>query len=448
MQHVGSRWFALASLLWCVSGPSGVLFTTAPIQRFGSKHCNLVSGSAALEHGRYRSHGSALTARVVAQLIEYQPPPGTETLMQEKVMSAASNGGSGDGTAIVVLAILVAIVSAILFFRMSSKESSEPAAIEPPRPAGAQTGSATTAATPTASVESASASSPAAQNRADEFKRGQRVQMLGELSTLGKEGTILGPARGITYAVQLDSGSIVHTAPTNFQHAAAPDTAPRQTPAESTAKSTSALASTAPAKPVQDPQFVPGQRVSILSPPKMAGKMGLIMERLGASTFAVQLESGSIFHFATKNIQDAVTSSPSSSSTSSSVPEFTPGQRVSVLSPAKMAGMMGSIVGPAGANSLAVQLESGSIINFATENIQDAAAGARIYLAGASPRPEDLQFAPGQRVILTQPPAMAGKHGSIVGPAEESSFAVQLTSGSIFHFATETLRDATQGRAY
>eukprot|EP00930_Biecheleria_cincta_P070313 TRINITY_DN57956_c0_g1_i1.p1 TRINITY_DN57956_c0_g1~~TRINITY_DN57956_c0_g1_i1.p1 ORF type:complete len:511 (+),score=88.69 TRINITY_DN57956_c0_g1_i1:59-1591(+) len=510
MQRVGPRWFALASLLWCVSGPSGVLFTTAPIRGSANKDCNLVLGSAALKHRRCRSQGSALTARVIAQLIEYQPPPGTETAVQEEVISAVSSSATVDGTVVVLLAILVAIASAVLF----SVSTNEDAAAKPK--AGTPTRSTTTAAPSTASAKRATASY-AAENRPDEFRRGQRVTMLGALASIGKEGAILGPARGNTYAVQLDSGSIVHTAPQNFQLAAG------QAPAVATAQSTSTSASTAPAKPKNEHQFVAGQRVSILSPPKMAGKVGSIMGPIGANTFAVQLETGSIFHFAAENIQDAAiaaaaspalasptpaagelvftsgqhvmiiappalagkqgsivgpaendsyavrmasgsifhfptknikgaasASSSASSSSSSSAPEFTPGQKVSVLRPSKMAGMMGSIVGPAGADSFTVQFASGSIFHFATGDIQDAAAGvaAAAQHVAVSPRAEDLHFVPGQRVTFTHPRSMAGKYGSIVGPAEGNSFAVQLTSGSIFHFATESLQDATPVRAY
>lgn len=525
MRRIGPRWFALASLLCCVSGPSGVLFTAAPTYVSENKRCKLVLGSATLEHRRCRSHGSALTARVIAQLIEYQPPPGTETPLREESISTISNGGSGDGALLLLLVIFVIIASAVAF-SMATSESSEQAATAPSRPTGTPAAGTApaTAAAPFAAVTSAARASAspsfAAPNRVDEFERGQRVTMLGALATIGREGAILGPARGNTYAVQLDSGSIVHTAPQNFQRAAASKLAPGQASAVTPAQSTSPSASTAPAKPEEGPQLISGRRVSILRPPKMAGKLGTIMGPVGANTFAVKLESGSIFHLSTENMEDAATAAaatPTASPTlaagelaftfgqhvtilappalagkqgsivgpaedesyavrmsSGSIfhfptksiqgaasastfdssllegePKFTFGRRVSILSPSKMAGMTGSIVGPAGASSFAVQLGSGSIFHFATESIQDAAeAAAAASPASESPTAGELQFTPGQRVTLTQPPAMAGKQGSIVGSMEGNRFAVQLASGSIFHFATESLRDATPVRAY
>lgn len=529
MRRISPRWFALASLLCYVSGPSRVLFAAAPIYVSESKHCKLASGSAILEHQRCRSRGSALTARVIAQLIEYQPPPSTDPRLQEEVISVVSKNGSGDGDVVPLLAILVIIASAVLF-SVSTSESSEEAATAPSRPAGtpaAGTAPASAAAPPAAVTSAAHASaSPSyvAPNRGDEIQRGQRVTMLGALASIGREGTILGPARGNTYAVQLDSGSIVHTAPQNFQSTAASEPASGERPAVTPAQSTSSSASAAPAKPKEQSQFMSGQRVSILRPPKTAGKLGTIMGPVGPNTFAVKLESGSIFHFAAENIEDAVTAaaataapaSPTpaagelaftsgqhvtilappalagkqgsivrpaededesyavrmasgsifnfptkniqgaasaSTSTSSLLEEeeeqkFTFGQRVSILGPSKMAGITGSVVGPAGASSFAVQLSSGSIFHFSTENIQDATeAAAAAPPLSESPSAGELQFAPGQRVTLTQPPRMAGKQGSVVGSAEGNSTAVQLASGSIFNFATESLRDATPVQA-
>lgn len=62
-------------------------------------------------------------------------------------------------------------------------------------------------------------------------------------------------------------------------------------------------------------------------------------------------------------------------------------------------------------------------------------------------------FTPGQRVRLLYPPKLAGKEGSIVGPAgpaswaESDCFAVQLASGSIFYFASKSLESAVPARA-
>eukprot|EP00930_Biecheleria_cincta_P095989 TRINITY_DN87874_c0_g1_i1.p1 TRINITY_DN87874_c0_g1~~TRINITY_DN87874_c0_g1_i1.p1 ORF type:complete len:257 (+),score=32.37 TRINITY_DN87874_c0_g1_i1:25-795(+) len=84
-----------------------------------------------------------------------------------------------------------------------------------------------------------------------------------------------------------------------------------------------------------------------------------------------------------------------------------------------------------------------------------APAPPAVAAGGAAPAPSMgdalvTRFTPGQRVRLVYPPKMAGKEGTIVGPAgwaENDSFAVQLASGSIFYFATEHLQNAVPVRA-
>eukprot|EP00930_Biecheleria_cincta_P024610 TRINITY_DN1759_c0_g1_i8.p1 TRINITY_DN1759_c0_g1~~TRINITY_DN1759_c0_g1_i8.p1 ORF type:complete len:249 (+),score=82.05 TRINITY_DN1759_c0_g1_i8:64-747(+) len=209
----------------------------------------------------------------------------------------------------------------------------------------------------------------------------------------------------------------------------------------------------------------------------MAGRRGTIVGPALGESFAVRLESGSIFHIATVNIQDAAEPAPPQVSTAAApmaaaaAPmaaaatqddeelEFTPGQRVSILSPPALAGKQGTIVGPALGEAFAVRLESGSIFNIATTSIQDAeapapipaaapvtapavAAPAAAPMAAAAPQDDELEFTPGQRVTILAPPALAGRPGTIVGPALGESFAVQLESGSIFNIATQNIQDA------
>eukprot|EP00930_Biecheleria_cincta_P024604 TRINITY_DN1759_c0_g1_i1.p1 TRINITY_DN1759_c0_g1~~TRINITY_DN1759_c0_g1_i1.p1 ORF type:complete len:333 (+),score=92.16 TRINITY_DN1759_c0_g1_i1:524-1522(+) len=257
-----------------------------------------------------------------------------------------------------------------------------------------------------------------------------------------------------------ESGSIFNIATQNIQDAAAPAPAQVSIPA---AAPMAAAASTAVAAPQDDElEFTPGQQVTILAPPAMAGRQGTIVGPALGESFAVRLLSGSIFNIATENIQDAAAPAPPSVSTAAAaVPiaasaapmaaaakqddeelEFTPGQQVAILGPPAMAGRRGTIVGPALGESFAVRLESGSIFHIATVNIQDAAEPAppQVSTAAAAPTTaaaaptavaathddEELEFAPGQRVTILAPPAMAGRQGTIVGPALGESFAVQL----------------------
>jgi len=123
-----------------------------------------------------------------------------------------------------------------------------------------------------------------------------------------------------------------------------------------------------------------------------------------------------------------------------------------------MAGKAGTIVGPALGDAFAVRFDSGSIFNIATSMIQDAAGAATppppppvastpvatpvasTSSSAGSTEEEELEFTPGQKVTFLGPPAMAGKSGTVVGPALSDSFAVRLESGSIFNISTENLK--------
>lgn len=57
---------------------------------------------------------------------------------------------------------------------------------------------------------------------------------------------------------------------------------------------------------------------------------------------------------------------------------------------------------------------------------------------------EELKFSPGQEVVVLAPPTLAGKKGTINGPASDDRFALRLESGSIFHIPTKDLRHVNQ----
>jgi len=319
------------------------------------------------------------------------------------------------------------------------------------------------AATPVASAPVAfqTAAAPANDDEELEFAPGQRVTVLAPPALAGKPGTVVGPALGNSFAVQLESGSIFNIVTENIQDAAAPAPVPAaRAPVAATAPQVSSTA-----QDDEELEFTPGQRVTLIAPPAMAGKQGTIVGPALGESFAVQLESGSIFNVATQNIQDAAAPAPPQAAATAASPvvaapaqddeelEFTPGQQVTILAPPALAGKQGTVVRPALGESFAVQLESGSIFNIATENIQDAAAPAPPRTAAAASAPiaaasvaaqddEELEFTPGQRVAILAPPALAGRQGTIVGPALGETFKVQLDSGSIFNITTENIQDA------
>merc|ERR1712072_709629 len=55
---------------------------------------------------------------------------------------------------------------------------------------------------------------------------------------------------------------------------------------------------------------------------------------------------------------------------------------------------------------------------------------------------DELEFMPGQQVRILAPPAMAGKMGSVEGPAgSKDTWKVRLESGMVFEFQTQNLQD-------
>jgi len=127
-----------------------------------------------------------------------------------------------------------------------------------------------------------------------------------------------------------------------------------------------------------------------------------------------------------------------------------------LTAPPAMAGKQGTVVGPALSGTFAVQLESGSIFNFPEENINGGGGGASAPAAAAAATPvasyappaasmsstpsEEAEFEKGQLVQILAPPALAGKTGTIGGPALDDCWMVVLASGSVFNIKTESLK--------
>merc|ERR1719159_1273461 len=69
-----------------------------------------------------------------------------------------------------------------------------------------------------------------------------------------------------------------------------------------------------------------------------------------------------------------------------------------------------------------------------------AVAAAPAKAAQASD--DELEFQPGQKVRILAPPAMAGKLGSIEGPAlSKDTWKVRTESGNVFEFTTQNIQD-------
>eukprot|EP00931_Biecheleriopsis_adriatica_P038777 TRINITY_DN2216_c0_g1_i3.p1 TRINITY_DN2216_c0_g1~~TRINITY_DN2216_c0_g1_i3.p1 ORF type:complete len:589 (+),score=160.11 TRINITY_DN2216_c0_g1_i3:82-1848(+) len=324
-----------------------------------------------------------------------------------------------------------------------------------------------------APVPAVAAPAVAATEEAElEFTPGQRVVIVGHPVMAGKQGDVVGPAVGNAFAVRFESGSVFNIATDQLQDAAVPVPAAPQPVAATQTAATPVAARATPAQDDDDElEFTPGQRVVVNGPPAMAGKKGVVVGPALDNTFAVRFDSGSVFNISAENIQDAAAPAPAVTASSASVTpapqavvssaaqcdkelEFTPGQTVALLGPPAMFGKRATVVGPALDNTFKVRLKSGSVFNIKTDNLQDAAmpmpaapvtpppAPVPVAAVPAASPEAEVEFSPGQKVVMLSPPAMAGKLGSIVGPVVGGNFAVQFESGSIFNFAPENMQDA------
>jgi len=319
----------------------------------------------------------------------------------------------------------------------------------------------------------AAASTPAAAAGDDDelaFQPGQRVTLTAPPAMAGKQGTVVGPALSGTFAVQLESGSIFNFPEENINGGAGSAPAPAVAPSVAAAP----VATSVPAAAAGNDEelaFQPGERVTLTAPPAMAGKQGTVVGPALGETFAVQLDSGSIFNIAEANLQGAGGAAPAAASPMAAAPvvastpaaaagddeelAFQPGERVTLTAPPAMAGKQGTVVGPALSGTFAVQLESGSIFNFPEENINGGAgsapapaAAAATPVASYAPSPasmsstpsEEAEFEQGQLVQILAPPALAGKTGTIGGPALDDCWMVVLASGSVFNIKAESLK--------
>jgi len=295
----------------------------------------------------------------------------------------------------------------------------------------------------------------------------------------------VGPALGEdTYAVRFDSGSVFNFTEANLTDNLQKDASGSNLRFKVDAQGASHMyhnvnapgGGADPCPPdacdLDELEFQPGERVSVLGPPAMAGKQGTVVGPALGDAFAVRFDSGSIFNIVTDFLQSndpaaPVRAAPAAAAyaaapvgaaggqtTDEDELEFQPGQRVLVLAPPAMAGKQATVVGPALGDVFACKFDTGSVFNFPAENLQDAAgpapaarpaytppaAAAPVAAASAGAGDDELEFQEGQNVTITGPPALAGKRGVIVGPALGNAFAVRFETGSVFNIETGNIR--------
>eukprot|EP00930_Biecheleria_cincta_P104680 TRINITY_DN9706_c1_g3_i1.p1 TRINITY_DN9706_c1_g3~~TRINITY_DN9706_c1_g3_i1.p1 ORF type:complete len:872 (-),score=177.34 TRINITY_DN9706_c1_g3_i1:605-3220(-) len=279
-----------------------------------------------------------------------------------------------------------------------------------------------------------------------EFMPGQRVVLLGPPAMAGRQGTVIGPAPGQRFEVLFDSGSVFQFAKDIIRDA---------TVAAATTEDDS-----------DEVEFTAGQRVTLVGPPAMAGKQGIVLGRASGDSFAVGFELGSVLSTASQNMLSASPPGPEIASAAASkvdALQFTPGQRVKLLSPPAMAGKRATILRSVPGQRFEVQFDSGSVLKVPVASLSDAAASAgHATSSAAAPKTtqsmvsgfisrftkqtsEDDQkarFEPGQQVVMLAPPKMRGERGTIVGLASDETYSVRFDSGSEFRILTEYLQDA------
>lgn len=146
----------------------------------------------------------------------------------------------------------------------------------------------------------------------------------------------------------------------------------------------------------EEPAFAPGQQVTLIAPPAMAGKQGTVVGPDLGDAFKVQLASGSIFSIAEENIQGGA------------------------RAPAPAAAAPATFTAPAAA----------PVTSFA----------APAPVAAAAKSDDEPVFEKGEIVSILAPPALAGKTGTIGGQDYADNWMVVLESGSVFSLNEQNLR--------
>eukprot|EP00930_Biecheleria_cincta_P053628 TRINITY_DN3922_c0_g1_i2.p1 TRINITY_DN3922_c0_g1~~TRINITY_DN3922_c0_g1_i2.p1 ORF type:complete len:711 (-),score=116.62 TRINITY_DN3922_c0_g1_i2:118-2007(-) len=142
------------------------------------------------------------------------------------------------------------------------------------------------------------------------FSAGQQVVLLAPPRLAQKMGIIVGPAAGNDFAVRLQSGSIFHVQASNLKAA---DLAGNEGSPRAAASYQVRPGSPSPALGLgpstseedDDSDFSIGKQVVLLAPPKLAGKVGIVVRPAMGDTLEVQLASGSAFHIQRGNLRPA-----------------------------------------------------------------------------------------------------------------------------------------------
>ena len=146
--------------------------------------------------------------------------------------------------------------------------------------------------------------------------------------------------------------------------------------------------------------FTPGQHVTILAPPLLAGEAGVIVGPIGQDGFTVRLQYGNEFEFSAQDLHvprvvpprramaKAMPRAELLTDADANVATFATGQRVTIIAPSSpLLGNQGTILGPIGGlDGFKVRMLNGMIAAIASQNLQLQDAGASA--SAPSPEPE------------------------------------------------------------
>lgn len=197
---------------------------------------------------------------------------------------------------------------------------------------------------------------------------------------------------------------------------------------------------------VEELKFAPGQKVVVLAPPAMAGRQGTIHGSASGDMFAVQLESGRIFNIPTEVLRDA--NQPG-----------VPGFLRKLLKNAKRASGLGTFrkVLSGWKQSLGRQARKWkqSLGTRARKFKQSSERQEEIVHEPSMLSPDkgknkdmgEMEFAPGEKVVVLGPPAAAGKTASVLSRVPGGEYDVQFETGTVFRVVPSSLQPLSDGSA-
>eukprot|EP00931_Biecheleriopsis_adriatica_P082746 TRINITY_DN561_c0_g1_i1.p1 TRINITY_DN561_c0_g1~~TRINITY_DN561_c0_g1_i1.p1 ORF type:complete len:1261 (-),score=241.91 TRINITY_DN561_c0_g1_i1:25-3807(-) len=313
-----------------------------------------------------------------------------------------------------------------------------------------------------------------------DFAAGQEVILLAPPAVAGKTATIVEPVQGGAYAVCLESGCVFNILSQNIEAAASQlgaetmmDSArqspllPRRNdfrhfvqefvkmvkPAGKGGATKSKGSARAPTDKVggqlgedEEDLLDAGQEVAILAPHGLVGNTGTIVRSMPDDTYAVRLQSGTVFTIQRKDLElpKAMTVSTLLREAWKSVARKVHLIRVAHAPAVKKA--TGSLLREAKRGWREAKRGWSQVCGKTAPETEEPVADTAAAPASADPALEiedEYPFTAGQEVVLLAPPAMKGKTGVVLAPANGDAYSVQLDSGTKFNINADNMRAVT-----